>query len=518
MAGFDPTTFSEAEIARLDLTVRGIAMGAGRDGMLAGFLEDPDVSADEKTYVIQQLARSPDNGAQMAFFSEDRAVIGPALEAAFNQQALSTDDLVGIARNTDFALINPSLQLVSMLSTDPDQPNSALAALSNHLVDPVNGLSEDEVTAGYIGLASDPDHLDRYIQGNSSLPPHANVPGRREIFERIVDFNDANGLPAGFDPKTGGFEAAGLIAAARMYDTDGVALIDGFAADRDTSTLAKFFAQGAVNPDAATIDVGGGRNIGQVVADVNERSFSGYLDKMGDETRPLEQRLDAAGYAGRLNGAMAGGVAEALTRYSEDVAQSEAAQKQFIGLVGQLSRIPGAKLPVQAITAGLNAFGKDAADDIPRPDQLMAAEIYREQAGRIETFESKPGVPPGFENAFTSAQSNELLLLQQSLNINLGGHREASLAPDRNDTATTRMASAGAAPDNHTAFERLAAAAFSGNDKEFADALAYAASTPAAIEQREAARAAADAQSQPVEEARRVAFEPEERARGPRMA
>ena len=252
---------------------------------------------------------------------------------------------------------------------------------------------------------------------------------------------------------------------------------------------------------------------------MNERSFSGYLEKMGNTARRLEERLDAAGYAGRLNGAMAGGVAEALTRYSEDVAQSEAAQKEFIGLVGQLSRIPGAKLPVQVITAGLSAFGTDAAEDISRPDHLMAMEIYKEQAGRIETFESRPGVPPGFEDAFTSAQSNELLLLQQSLNINLGGHREASLAPDQNDTATTRVASLEApeAPNNNAAFERLAAAALSGNDKEFADALSYAASTPAAIEQREAARATVDAQLRN-EEAQRVALESQEHTRGPRMA
>ena len=64
---------------------------------------------------------------------------------------------------------------------------------------------------------------------------------------------------------------------------------------------------------------------------------------------------------------------------------------------------------------------------------------------------------------------------------------EASLVPDQNDTATTRIASL-EVPNNNAAFERLAAAALSGNDKEFADALTYAASTPAAIEQREAAR------------------------------
>ena len=226
----------------------------------------------------------------------------------------------------------------------------------------------------------------------------------------------------GFDPKAGGFEAAGLVAAARMYDADDVGLINSFAADRDTSTLTRFFAQGAVNPDAAAIDIGDGRNIGEVVADVSERSFEGYLGKMGDTTRPLEERLDAAGYAGRLNGAMAGGVAEAFTRYSEDVAQSEAAQREFIGLVGQLSRIPGAKLPVEALKVAMGALMEDPANNIPRPNQLMAAEIYKEQAGRIETFESKPGVPLFFYSAFERAQSAELLRLQQSLNINLGGH------------------------------------------------------------------------------------------------
>ena len=210
MAGFDVTTLSEIEITQLDLTVSGIARDVGRSGILAEFLNDPQVSSDEKTYVIQQLARSPDNGAQMALFNEDAAVIGPALEAAFNRQALNTDDLVGIAQNTEFALINPSLQLVSMLSTNPDEPNNALAALSNHLVDPVNGLSEDQVTAGYIGLASDQDHLDQYIQDSFSLPPHANVPGRREIFERIVDFNDANRLPPGFDPESRWLRGSGL--------------------------------------------------------------------------------------------------------------------------------------------------------------------------------------------------------------------------------------------------------------------------------------------------------------------
>lgn len=399
------------------------------ESQLANALRNPNLNQAEKALIVQTLAR--DESAVGVFYAndhnraerdprglaEDQAVIGQALQDAYESGAIGADDLVRIS---DYNGVGNGAQrlLDTLVAGGGTGPNGTVEALSDALW-ARNGNDGRDRAGAALGYLSDPDLTAR----NLGTPE-----ARREAFEALVALN---GNDDNFDTSgtTGaGWQQSALSATGRLFIANSEELIDFYTGANggrvQTEVLAQFLGQTVLNPDAQGIVLDRSRDLVPTIRSELDRNAGRLLDgARSAEAGSLEQERYMQQF-GRLAASVSGATALALTEYDEQIQADEASKEQFVGLVGdlvgatRLGEVTGVDKVTELVAGAIWDANQETRD---RPDARLAGELYDVYAAQVESLATELD-QPGLLSAFEGAYSAELLNLQANLNVNLGGH------------------------------------------------------------------------------------------------
>lgn len=483
-------------------TVRDV-QSTEEGSLLAKVLRSPHFSQDERMQVIQALARG-DEDSRWTFYAhdqirgvypsddyaslrKDQRTIGQALQEAFKGGFIDASDLLRIADTSQDNWRNPigrngAQRFMSILSEGDGGPGGAVRtggtveALANQLWSRGTERSKDRAIAA-IEYLKDPALSARYL-----ITPEQ----RREAFEALVSFNDANPNRGLNGDRGKMWRNEALVAAGQLYTTHAKEFVDHYTgagghAGR-TEVLAKFFSHSTIDPTSRRLAIAGGKTLGEAVARSTDVAHEALFAEAHAAKPGSTEQHDCFRQIGRLNAATSAATALSLDRYSKELNAGDAERKEFAAIVSKfvgltpLGKVPGASIVTGKATEELASRIFDTLRTYPeRPNGAIAGlmfDHFDERAGK----EAKQLGQPGLRNSFEGGYSTELLQLQQNLNINLGGHRtdpkHAAVSPTYRNDASRVASLAGplltdaAHPDHGRFKDCLAACDRAGFDAE----------------------------------------------------
>lgn len=405
---------------------------------LANFINNPSLNQAERDQIIQTLAR--ENGQQVRFFANDemrtrpddqasletdQQVIADAVQQAYSDGAINKSDLLRIA-DTNQA-VNGGQRFMSILQwgTSTREPNGVCEVLADELWTRNGNGGMDRASAAMF-FTTDPSMMSR----NLSTPD-----ARVQAFEALVNLSDKDPYSTMPEVPATAWRNQALLAEGRLFNCYGSELVDhytGMSADdtpMHTDELVKFISQTVLNPDAKGLWLDRSRDLAPAVSAAINGAAQTYADRAeqsGANTKDQERSMQQLG---RLTAAVSGATAVALTKYDAQINANEASKKDFADSISKIVGITPLGALVGKVPLGLgNQMVQNLAgnlyDDLnqnpDRPGTAMARTLYdfgAQQANIIS--DHSPGDP---RTAFDAAYSAELLNLQQSFNVNLGGH------------------------------------------------------------------------------------------------
>lgn len=426
-----PTPNETVDQAKVDIALQNIRADLPiNDSQLAAALTNPNLNQAERNLIVQTLARE-ENG-QIAFYANDvgrtgdgdyrdltadQAVIGQALQQAYEDGAINADDLVRIADANGAG--NGAQRLLTTLQHGGSGLGGTVEVLSDALWARNGGDGLDRAVAA-IGYTSNP-----YLQARNLTTPE----DRRAAFEALVAFNDKApyaDIPAG--PTGEIWRTSALNASGRLFTANSSELIDYYTGANGTTAqtevLARFLSQTVLNPEAQGIWMDRRQDLVPAI----RASLDGAATRLLDQARnaepgSLEQERAMAQF-GRLTASVSGAAALALTDYSEQIEANKESREAFAGMVSDLVGLTklGDVFGADKGAEYLGGLIYDAITDNPdRPDQALAGVLYDAYAAQVDALATELD-QSGLRSDFDSGFSAELLNLQSNLNVNLGGH------------------------------------------------------------------------------------------------
>ncbi|MGO1072734.1 hypothetical protein [Lysobacter sp. CA199] len=538
--------------AKLNEILPRLTNGAPASGEapLADLLRSPHFNREERNEVVRVLANDPratllfyandyprtinDNPKEIASLREDQRVIGEALQQAFKDKVIGTDDLVRIA--TVKSGFHSEQRFMTVLRNGGGGTDGTVAALSDvmwkraEILSAMPGAKPEQIqrdrAVAAIGYLSDPDLQAARLgkpEPNTAVNPTQSE-NRRLLFETLSSHGEmlAKAKDGVFVSESQfremGREAA--IANGQLYVSHSKQLTDRYTGELlQTDTLAKFYKQSMFNPDTHESKLPGGKPLADTVASAVQGVSNGYLDAAKAAPKGSDTQKAEMGKLGFMTAGVEGGITLALKEYTDKITAHEKDRDAFaktLGTVIGAVPVPGGKAVGGAVKAGtdpgLKALYEFMVDPPPQPDLRLGDAVK-------DTFERRAvGVSQDAVESFRNARSDELHDLYRHFNINPGGYRpvdgpraDASPLGDH----STALASAG--PDQ--LFDRLVAAQKSGDPVTMDRALNQAASAEINRDVREQAVASVDAKQQAAVDAQQRGdqSQTEERSRGPRI-
>ncbi|MGO1068452.1 hypothetical protein [Lysobacter sp. CA199] len=193
----------------------------------------------------------------------------------------------------------------------------------------------------------------------------------------------------------------------------------------DTSNLATLISQGVFDPAAGDIKIGD-RSLPDAINSAINTRLNQYLVAADAAPDGSDAQRRAIENFGQITAGVTGGIAKALSIYSDDIRASEESREKFADLVGAIGGdlLPHGGNTAATLLSELTNGVLGVLDGNPdRPDAALAAEIKDYYDAVIDNFATNIG-QPDLRDAYRSARSDEVLDLQSKLNINLGGHEE----------------------------------------------------------------------------------------------
>ena len=408
---------------------------------LANVLTHPSLNLNqaERDQVIQDLARqgapplafyandvARRNGNDYTSLQLDQAVIADAVQQAYADGALNTNDLVHIA---DFSQIKNGgggqrFLNILMQGEAASEQGSAAEALANALwARNGNGGTDRAAAATY------------YASNALTMQNDLTTPAKRqEAFEALVNFNQKDpysDLPSG--QLVTAWKNQAIAAEANLFVANGPELtreltLRDATHTPDTQVLAKFMSQTVFNPSAQNIQLADFTSLGDSLSTALANESSTLMASAKQAPRGSLQEYYSIEQYGRLSAAISGGAALALTRYDAQVQANDAAREQWADLVGGVvGKVISVDTPLgNPYEAVAKAITKEVYDAIvpgpARPTASLADTLYNHYAQNVEQLRAQPGQPKDLTSDFDSTYSATLLNLQGQLNVNLGGH------------------------------------------------------------------------------------------------
>lgn len=430
-----PVQIAAQPFARVDQDkVRLQAQHINGDGQLLAIAwQSAGTNRAYQNALIRELVRSDTPGDRRAFYNEmqrltpeQQTIIANAVNQAYTDGAISQADLLNLA---DFNRAgNGAQRLISRLNASPQAslPGGSIEALGRALLVRANAnAGTKQATLDYFGAAIAFGQGEQIYAGNRGTARE-----RIAMFEATVQIND------GEFPGHGNFHQSwtteGLTAAGRLF-VDNAQLVTDFytgvpASAATTATLAKFFSQTILNPDANALTLGADGNLIDSVNRAIGHVSAHYVGKAASADSQGDREAFSRGL-GALSASINGAVAVALTRYSDKIQSNEAFRDKTVGLINS------AISPLfKALPPPVAKFAGDATKDIgaaivdqfitnpERPDKSIAVDYIDAMESSIRQLEIDHGLH-GLANGFGGSRGAEIGDLQRDLNVNLGGHR-----------------------------------------------------------------------------------------------
>jgi hypothetical protein len=407
---------------------------------LANVLTNPtlDLNQAERDQVIQDLARQ--GGQPWAFYANDfarrdgsyyasmrmdQAVIADAVQQAYADGAINTNDLVHIA-NLNQSQDGGGQRLLGVLMQGEaaSEQGSAAEALANALWARNGNSGTDRAAAAMY-----------YTCDALTMQNDLNTPVKRqEAFEALVSFNQSgpySNVPPG--QLATAWKNQAIAAEANLFIGNSRELTQEYTLrdamhTPDTQVLAKFMSQTVFNPSAQNIQLNDFSSLKDSLPN-SLANVSSTLMSTARQAPPgsLQEHYAIEEY-GRLSAALSGGAALALTNYDAQVQANDAAKNQWADLVG------GVVGKVIKVDTPFGNPAEDLAKEITkqvyqlivhgpeRPTASLADTLYQHYAQNVEQLRTEPGQPTDLTSDFDSTYGATLLNLQGQLNVNLGGH------------------------------------------------------------------------------------------------
>lgn len=430
-----PHTVSETiDHRQVETALRTIRTGdqISNQSALANALDNPLLNQAERDLIIQMLLEGDDHDLELFYANDidrswrgddptlaaDQQIIGEALQQAFEDGIIDTDDLLKIADRNGTG--NGAQRLLDTLQHGGSGPNGTVEALSDALWERNgnDGLDRAGATLGYM---SSPDLQARNLNTTEL---------RREAFESLVAFNDAESYQDfPIDSISDQWQSSALAAAGSLFVNNSTELVDYYTGANggtvQTEVLAQFMGQTVFNPDASSIVLDRQRDLVPAIQSAIGGQADRFMSAAAETTDPAEQ-AELIRQFGRLNASISVGAALALDNYSDQILANEASKQEFASMVGALigktpvSKVPGSGMIVDEVAGAIY----DAITTAPeRPDQAMAGVIndvfldqVRALAGDLDNAT--------LVDSFTAARADERTELYSNLNVNPGGHKE----------------------------------------------------------------------------------------------
>jgi len=422
---------------RVESALRDLQTGLGQYGSkLADIIENPALSQADRNAIIQEVARDPDLVSALYAADSERAVrgdygalaadqqvIAEAMQQAWEDGALTPDDLLAIADHNGAG--NGAQRFLSLLAESPaaGQAGGVAEALADALWarDGNDGLDRAGAALFY---TSDPAMMSR----NLNTPD-----ARAEAFEALVAFNEQApyaDIPAGMVGEA--WEDSALSAAGKLFIAHGPELVDRYTSSEpgkaaETEVLAQFMSHTVLNPNAQGIVLNRTQDLVPAVNDAIGNIAGDFLDAASAEGVSDVDANAAMKQLGQLVASISGGAAVALTRYDAQISATEASREQFAGMIGSLvGEIPlGGGLAEKAVNHATGPLANEIAEmlieDPERPDQALSGMLSDHFWSQADVLAHEMG-NPDLINSYESGYSHELANLQSNLNVNLGGH------------------------------------------------------------------------------------------------
>lgn len=359
-----------SEVQNAITTVRDV-QSTEEGSLLAKVLRSPHFSQDERMQVIQALARG-DEDSRWTFYAhdqirgvypsgdyaslrKDQRTIGQALQEAFKGGFIDASDLLRIADTSQDNWRNPigrngAQRFMSILSEGDGGPGGAVRtggtveALANQLWSRGTERSKDRAIAA-IEYLKDPALSARYL-----TTPEL----RREAFEALVSFNDANPNRGLNGDRGKMWRNEALVAAGQLYATHAKEFVDHYTgagghAGR-TEVLAKFFSHSTIDPTSRRLAVAGGKTLGEAVGRSTDVAHEALFAEAHAAKPGSTEQHDCFRQIGRLNAATSAATALSLDRYSKELNAGDAERKEFAAIVSKfvgltpLGKVPGASI------------------------------------------------------------------------------------------------------------------------------------------------------------------------------
>ncbi|RUL75946.1 hypothetical protein [Dyella choica] len=407
---------------------------------LANFMRNPNLNQAERDQIIQTLAR--ENGQQVRFFANDavrsaagdqasletdQQTIADAVQQAYSDGAIDKDDLLHIADANGAGNGGQRFMAILQWGTSTREPNGVCEVLADELW-ARNGNSGMDRASAAMFFTSDPSMMSRNL---------ATPDARAQAFEALVSLSDKNPYSKLPDtPTATAWRDQALVAEGRLFTGYGQELVDrytGVGADgtpMHTDVLAKFMSQTVLNPDAKGLWLDRSRDLVPAIRTTMNRAEQTFTDRAQQPGVSTQDQERAMQQLGRFTSAVSGATAMALTQYDAEINASQASKKDFTDMVSKIVGITPlgpivGKIPLgegDQLVQNLAGALYDALTQNPdRPSIAMARTLYDYGAAQAESLSNQVHSEDP-RMAFDSAYSAELLNLQQSLNVNLGGH------------------------------------------------------------------------------------------------
>lgn len=470
---------NESDRANFDLRVIRADGAVAGPSPLAAALSRPTTSPAQRNFIVQELVKDERNFGRFygydtapfpdKYLLEDQRVIAKAVDQAFRDGAINSRDLMNIADMNHAG--NGAQRFMSVLRRGGSEDGGAVEALSAELWMRNGNQGMDRAVAA-IGFSSNPTIAAQNL--NTPLM-------RRQAFEALVDFNErAPYQNNGPDATRKEWREEALVASVRVFNTHSRELIDHYTGpggkSAESEQLARFIGQTALNPDAKRIPFQHGQALGAAVVDAFNDSSQHFLDQAAKAVPDSKQQNDYIRQFGNLSASISGGTAYAMRDYSAKIMANEQSRQEFVGIVSglgnltPLNRIPGSGSVTEALAGKIFDSGHKSAT---RPEQAAAGIIFDRHSNQVNELESRLG-QTGLLAKFEAAYSSEVLQIQQNTNLNLGGHRQASISGVLSPTVSVAS--------NEDLFERLYASVKSQDPDAYQRVMTTVADTDASIE------------------------------------
>lgn len=191
-----------------------------------------------------------------------------------------------------------------------------------------------------------------------------------------------------------------IAAMARFFDAHGQELIEHYSnsGGPESETLARLYALTTLNPEAAEIDIGGGRTVADAVNSQTGDALQKYFDQAVDaknETPPDEALREAAlRHIAHIDAAVTAGTGLAFDRYEERLAQDAGSRAAFaklatdligeIPVVGEATQLPGYDEVLGYVSSALNPTANN-----PVPEVAFARKFHDTVGERVEAVEGE---------------------------------------------------------------------------------------------------------------------------------